>query len=94
MDSLIDDEQEKKEEEQTESKAEQLGVEDKEELEELDDRLGDTFKIAAELEERIESLETELKIHKAALGNIIDAIQESDDDDIQMEDLDWDDLIN
>lgn len=91
LDSLIDDEEEQQDKEQADETADELGIEDKEELEELDDRLGNTYEIITDLHERVENLEEENSLLRGAVAKLVDEVEsmQGDQDTSWIDDLEW-----
>lgn len=69
LDDLSDSAKEEEEEEQVEGIMEELGVENKEELEELDGRVGTLSKTVVAQDKKINELEEEVKSLRAIVKN-------------------------
>jgi len=81
VDELISSADESAEEEQVEDITDELGIDDKEELEELDDRLDRAYELILQYDNRIEQLEEEVKTLRATIVKLITEEHEQHDSD-------------
>jgi len=71
VDDLIDDADEDADERQVQEAKDKLDIEDKEELEELDDRLSRAYKLILQYDSRIEQLEEEVETLRSTVVKLI-----------------------
>lgn len=83
LDDLGDNQKEKKKQEQAESVAEKLGVESKEDLDELEDRIQTMAELIISMDKKLEEIETRLNIHEKAI------VEGSSDDDSEEDGTSW-----
>jgi uncharacterized coiled-coil protein SlyX len=84
LDDMGESARQSKDEEETEQLKEELGVEDKDDLERLEKRTQTQSKIEMALDSRVEELEKEVKVLRKALAAVIEELDDSDstnDDD-------------
>lgn len=81
FDDLIDDSEEDREKSETEGLKNQLGVESKEELEDLDDRIGTLYETVMHLDKQVATLEDEIKMIRNSVAKMDDDMEEMKDND-------------
>lgn len=79
LDDLVDDVGEDKEKEELEELMDELGIEDKDDLEQLDGRLDRMFGIVLTLENDIENLKSEVNVLRSALSRTIKEFADESD---------------
>lgn len=70
LDDLSESVEEETKKERTEDVAEKLGLEDREELEKMDDRLSDMFNLYLSIDKRLEETEGDLKSIKSEIQQL------------------------
>lgn len=70
LDELVDDVEESKKKEELQNLADKLGIEDREDMEELDQRLDRMLAIVLTLERDVEELKKEVRLHQKALHRL------------------------
>lgn len=76
LDDLTDEVEGEVAESEVEELTDKLGIEDKQELEELDDRLSTMFSMYSSLASTVDEIEKEVKIHKKVLGTVLEELEE------------------
>lgn len=86
LDDVIDEADDDADKRKVQNIADKLGVEDKEELENLDDRLDDAYEMVIEYDRRIEKLEEQVSILTSAVNELLNDDSSSSDDRSSNED--------
>jgi len=78
---IAEDKKEEAQKEVTEDIADELGIEDKDDLEKMDGRLGRILSIVVSLDKKVESLEEKLEMVKNTQDEILQEVKDDDSAD-------------
>lgn len=90
LDDLVDDVDEEKEKEEVEGLMDELGIEDKEELEELETKLDRVQTGLIHYDKQMERLERRISVLEGAVANLIKELSDVSNTDIREQDGDGD----
>lgn len=88
FDDLIDDVEEEKKQDEVEELKESLGIEDKEDMEQLEGRLQNLMSMQITLDKRMEEMEDEVRILRKALGAVLKEIDSRNEESAEEDDSD------
>lgn len=80
---ITDEVEEETKEEEVEDVSDKLGIDDKEDLENLDDRIIRLYNLIESMDKRIEQIEKDIRINRGAIAAILQYMDNPEDDIVE-----------